>query len=121
MYQIIFYRNTHGQSEVKQHILNLKNSSTNKFAQSEFKKITNYLTLLSEYGLSLGAPYIKHIDNNLWELRPSRNRILFATYTNNKFIILSIFLKKTEKTPRREIEKAKRNFIDFKRRFDDNE
>lgn len=121
MYQIIFYRNTHGQSEVKQHILNLKNSSNNKFAQAEFKKITNYLTLLSEYGLSLSTPYIKYIENQIWELRPMHNRILFASYSNNRFIILSIFLKRTQKTPRREIEKAKRNFIDFKRRFDDNE
>ena len=34
----------------------------------------------------------------------------------NKFIILSVFMKQTNKTPRREIEKAKRYLKDYKRR-----
>ena len=72
--------------------------------------------MLQEKGLTLGEPYIKHIDDNIWELRPLRDRILFACFENNKFILLSIFMKKTQKTPQREIEKAKRIFEDYRRR-----
>lgn len=66
------------------------------------------MRMLEEKGLEIGEPYIKHINGNIWELRPLRDRILFATWENNKFIILNQFVKKTQKTPKKEIEKAKR-------------
>jgi len=69
--------------------------------------------MLKEKGLSLGTPYIKHIDGEIWELRPLRDRILFAYFDNNEFILLSIFMKQTQKTPQREIEKAKRYLEDY--------
>lgn len=57
---------------------------------------------------------IKHITNsNLWELRPTRDRIFFAYWKDNKFILLSHFVKKTQKTPFREIERAERILADF--------
>ena len=73
---------------------------------------------LSDRGLNLGAPYIKHVDQEIWELRPLRDRILFAYWENNKFIILSHFMKQTQKTPKKEIEKAKRYLYDYKKRSD---
>ena len=42
--------------------------------------------MLKANGLSLGEPYIKHIDSDIWELRPIKDRILFAYWNNNKFI-----------------------------------
>lgn len=75
-----------------------------------------YIDLLSEYGLKLGEPYIKKIEDDIWELRPMRDRILFASWYNNKFILLNFFMKKTNKTPKREIDKAKRLFKDYKKR-----
>lgn len=75
---------------------------------------------LKERGLALGTPYIKHIDEEIWELRPLRDRILFAYWENNKFIILSYFIKQTQKTPKKEIEKAKRYLYDYKKRSDVN-
>ena len=72
--------------------------------------------MLEKYGTSIGEPYIKYLENDIWELRPLRDRILFAYCNNNKFILLSIFMKKTQKTPQREIEKAKRNLKDFIKR-----
>ena len=68
------------------------------------------------YGLTLGEPYIKHIDSDIWELRPIRDRILFTSWYNNKFILLSVFTKNTQKTPRKEIEKAKRLLKDYIKR-----
>lgn len=77
--------------------------------------------MLSLNGLRLGEPYIKHLDNDIWELRPLRDRILFAYWDNNRFILLSIFMKQTQKTPQREIDKAKRNLEDFIKRSGNNE
>ena len=64
-------------------------------------------------GYRLREPYIKHLDGEIWELRPIRNRILFVAYTENEFILLHHFIKKTQKTPQAEINQAKRNMKDF--------
>jgi len=66
--------------------------------------------------LGLGEPYIKHISEEIWELRPLRNRILFASYIDNKFVLLSIFVKQTRKTLKKEIEKAQKYLEDYKKR-----
>ena len=85
------------------------------------KKIDLYIDLLSEYGLTLSEPYIKKIENEIWELRPLRDRILFASWCNNKFVLLNVFMKKNQKTPKREIEKAKKLLEDYKKRRGENE
>ncbi len=115
MYEIEFYEDKDGKSEVYEYIKGLKkqNSKENK---QKIKKIDLYIDLLSEYGLSLTEPYIKKIDIEIWELR---DRILFATWCNNKFVLLSVFMKQTQKTPKREIEKAKRLLEDYKKRSDE--
>ena len=51
-------------------------------------------------------PYIRRIRNCLWEMRPQRNRILFFYYKSDEFVILHDFIKKTNKTPKNEIDKA---------------
>ncbi len=30
-----------------------------------------------EHGTAAGEPYVKHLDGEIWELRPLRDRILF--------------------------------------------
>lgn len=117
MYQIIFYTNTKGFSEVENYLQTLaKKRFQNKDAKIKFIKITAYINLLSQKGLKLGEPYIKYIGDGIWELRPLRDRILFAYIDNNRFILLHYFMKKTQKTPFREIEKAKSNLKDYKNR-----
>ena len=76
--------------------------------------------MLSKDGLSLSEPYIKKIDKEIWELRPLGDIILFASLYN-KFILLSVFMKKTQKTPKREIRKAKKFLEDYKKEVINNE
>ena len=109
MYNIEIYIDKNGNSEIKEYIENVKKNN-NKDSKIKFNKIIAYIRMLEQKGLSLGEPYIKHLEDNIWELRPLRNRILFAYYDNNKFILLNIFIKRTQKTPRREIDKAKKLF-----------
>jgi len=61
-------------------------------------------------------PYIKHLKDKIWELRPQRNRILFVTWENDSFVLLHTFVKKTQKTQKEEIEKAQREILDIKKR-----
>lgn len=116
MYKIIFYKDQNGRSEVEEYIENLRMKQDNKDSRIKFQKIAAYIKLLLKNGLRLAEPYIKHIDNEIWELRPLRDRILFAYIGKNKFILLSHFMKETAKTPRKEIEKAKRLLEEYKRK-----
>lgn len=115
MYEIEFYEDIHGKSEVYEYIQHLQNNF-NKENKQKLKKIYMYIDLLSQEGLKLTEPYIKKIDKEIWELRPLRDRILFSSWYNNKFILLSVFMKQTQKTPRREIEKARKLLEDYKKR-----
>ena len=80
--------------------------------------MTDEINMLKKHGLQIGQPYIKHLNDEIWELRPLRDRILFAYYENNTFIFLNVFVKQTQKTPRKEIKKAKKLLKDFKKRSD---
>lgn len=112
MYEVIFYRDKRGKNEVEEHLneLQKRNDKENKI---KVNKIIGYINLLSKYGVNLGEPYVKHLKNDIWELRPIRDRILFAHLKNNKIIILSIFMKQTQKTPKREIERAEKYWKKF--------
>lgn len=77
--------------------------------------------MLRYNGLNIGETYVKKLDNEIWELRPTRDRILFASWHNNKFILLNIFMKQTQKTPKREIEKAKKMLKDYIKRSEEDE
>lgn len=120
MFEVEFYEDKNGKSEIYEYISDLrKNQSKEK--KQKLKKIYLYIDLLSEYGLSLKEPYIKKLEGDIWELRPLRDRILFASWYNEKFILLTVFMKKTQKTPKKEMDKAKRLLEDYKKRSEEDE
>ncbi len=114
MYEIIFYKTKDGRSDMENY-LNLlsekaKRSKTDRINQT---KIFSYLMALAEHGTRVGKPIVKHIEGSIWELRPLKNRIFFFYWKENKFVLLHHFIKKSRKTPIKEIEKARRNLKDF--------
>ena len=120
MYEIHFYKDKNEKEPVKEYIAGLA-SRTDKNSRIKLNKIMEYIKALSEYGTQIGEPYIKHLDGEIWELRPLRDRILFAAWDGNSFVLLHVFMKQTQKTPQREIERAKRNLADYQERSEDNE
>ena len=88
-------------------------SKTDKNARINKNKIFAYIKALEEYGTRIGTPIVKHIEGNLWELRPLKNRIFFFYWKDNKFVLVHHFVKKTQKTPKKEIEKALLNIKDW--------
>ena len=68
-------------------------------------------SLIKTRGLErVGEPYVKHIQDSLWEMRmKGRDGISRAFYVIAKpkrVVIVRIFIKKTQKTPPREIKLA---------------
>ncbi len=112
MHKIYFYRDKNGREPVTEYLAELRGKK-DKDSRIKLNKLNDYIEMLSEYGTQTGEPYIKHLDGDIWELRPIRDRILFAAWVDGSFILLHQFMKKTQKTPQREIEKAKREFADI--------
>lgn len=108
MFQIDFYRTVKGECDIEDFLDDLaKRAATNKDARIQHKQAVQYIQFLEDYGTALGENVTKHLDEDIWELRPGNNRVLFFFFKDNTFVLLHHFRKKTQKTPRREIEKAK--------------
>lgn len=68
-------------------------------------KISRLIDLLSEHGPNLPMPYSRKLITDLYELRIrgiEQARIIY-TFLNNRIYLLHGFIKKTNKTPLREI------------------
>lgn len=115
MYKIYFYMDKSGKEPVKEYIAELAGRK-DKDSRIKLNKIRDYVKALSEYGTRAGEPYIKHLEGDIWELRPLRDRILFAAWDGSGFVLLHVFMKQTQKTPQREIERAKRSLTDYRER-----
>lgn len=115
MHKIYFYRDKDGKQPVADYLQELY-SKNDKDSRIKAHKINDYIESLSKFGFELREPYIKHLDGDIWELRPLRDRILFVAWVDGGFVLLHHFMKKTRKTPKREIERAKRELADIKER-----
>ena len=114
MYTVEFYENAKGESDVWDFLEELRiKAETNKDARIQYKQISFYIQLLQDNGTRLPDNITKHIDDGIWELLPGSNRVLYFFFKNNTFVLLHHFRKKTQKTPRPEIEKAKTERADF--------
>ncbi|WP_299802130.1 type II toxin-antitoxin system RelE/ParE family toxin [uncultured Ruminococcus sp.] len=72
-----------------------------------------HIQLLQNNGTRLPNNITKHIEEDIWELRPGNNRVFYFYCCNDTFVLLHHFRKKTQKTPKREIEKAKSERDDY--------
>lgn len=76
--------------------------------QARFERIVR---LIQSYGLEkVHEPYVKHLEGRLWEMRmKGRDKIaraLYVTAVGRRVVVVRVFIKKTKKTPRREIDLA---------------
>lgn len=115
MYKIYFYVDKNGKEPVLEYLRSLAKKQ-GKDSRIKLNKIRDYIKILALYGTSAGEPYIKHLEDNIWEIRPLRDRILFVSLMGDSFVLLHHFVKKTRKTPQREIEKVKKEWNDLKER-----
>lgn len=80
-------------------------------------KILIELELLEEYGNKLEGKYTKHLDDGIFELRTKFasdiTRVLYFFHIGKCIILTNGFVKKTQKTPKKEIELAKKYRNDY--------
>lgn len=76
--------------------------------------------LIQQYGLpNVGMPYVRHVQGDIWEIRISgKNKIgrgLYVALKDRQVVVLRFFIKKTQKTPQKEIRTAQQRmgFIDY--------
>lgn len=115
-WEIEYYKKVNGNIPV---VTFLKNLSPKMRA-----KAYNEIELLQEHGRYLREPYVKPIKGakykGLFELRirlgTDVSRIFYFLYNRNMFVLLNGFLKKTNKTPKCELEKAIKYKNDYENR-----
>ncbi len=84
--------------------------------QARFSRIA---ALIEEHGLErVREPYVKHLEGPLWEMRMKGKdgiaRAAYVTAAGRRVVVVHVFKKKTQKTPRREIETALRRAKDIR-------
>ena len=66
----------------------------------------------------LREPHVKHLDGKLWELRVKAGegiaRGIYVTVTGRKVVILHVFVKKSQKTPRGALDIARERMKEIK-------
>lgn len=75
--------------------------------------------LIAAHGLEkVHEPYVKHLEGRLWEMRMKGRdgiaRAIYVTATERRVVIVHVFMKKTQKTPRREIEIARKRSMEVR-------
>lgn len=109
MYDVNYYKTKDGNCPVKQFLDSLDNKMR--------AKILMGVALLEEAGPQLREPYSKFIGDGIFEMRAKQanniTRVLYFFFTGQEIILTNGFIKKTQKTPVKEIETAKRYRADF--------
>ena len=96
-WEIIYYS-----EELQEEILNFPSG-----IQARYIHLTDRMCI---YGASLGMPHTKAMKDGLFELRLKSKegigRVFFCTLVNKRIVMLHSFIKKTNKTPSKELKKA---------------
>lgn len=117
MYNIDFYETKDGFSDVQVFLDDLLQKAANsKDSRIQYKQLVRYIDLLQENGTNLPIEIVKHIEDEIWELRPGNNRVFFFYFDNGTYVLLHHYRKKSNKTPKREIVKAKSEMQDYIKR-----
>ena len=71
-------------------------------------RIISIVDLLVEHGpQNVREPYVKHLQGKLYEIRAKGKdgiaRVFYFTMTGQRIVLLHGFIKKTKKTPKREL------------------
>ena len=108
----IFYKTDKGKNVVLEFI--------KKLPKKHKAKALREIDLLEELGTKIKEPHVKKIEDKLWELRiqasPDISRIFYFIAEQKTIVLLHGFIKKTEKTPEREKNIARKRMIDYLRR-----
>lgn len=111
-FEVIFYETEDGKEPAKEFLLGLDKRMRAKMVRT--------INLAAVNGTDLREPYSKPLDDGIFELRAKVGsditRVLYFFYVGKMIVLTNGFVKKEQKTPTGEIERAKRYRADFLRR-----
>ena len=114
MFTIEYYEKEDGSLPAEDYILSVKDKKLKA-------KIFHDLEILELEGNQLRRPTSNHLEDGIFELRTIQSnniaRVLYFFYIDKKIILTNGFTKKTQKTPRKEIDLAKKYRDDYLTRF----
>ena len=103
-FEIVFYDKPDGSEPVKEFLLSVDLKMR--------AKILRTIDLLAENGTTLRMPYSEHLEDGIFEIRVKSgsdiSRVLYFFVIGRKIVLTNGFVKKTQKTPKNEIELAKK-------------
>ena len=112
MYNIEFYETSDGKVPLIEFLEGLSKKLNAKTVRD--------IDVLEEYGNELREPYSKHLKDGIFELRTKQtsdiSRVLYFFFVDKKIILTNGFIKKTQKTPTKEINKAIKYKEEYERR-----
>ena len=108
-FEIIFYDKPDGSEPAMEFILTLDDKMQ--------ARVLRTIKLLSENGTMFREPYSKHLVDGIFEIRSkvgtNISRVLYFFVVGRKIVLTNGFTKKTQKTPKSEIELAKKYRNEF--------
>lgn len=101
-WSIVFYVDDHGNEPVRDFLRSLDAKTKSRFDWS--------IEQLRLRNVRAREPLVRHLEGKVWELREESQtnifRLLYFFFAGRKIVFVHGFQKKTQKTPRREIEVA---------------
>jgi phage-related protein len=89
-----------------------------KFPVGILADLLHILEMIEDLGPNLGKPHTAAMGDGLFEIRAKGKegigRSFFAIVVENEIIILHSFVKKSQKTPKKELEKARKRLKELK-------
>lgn len=117
MYKTVLYETEIGNAPLRKFLKDLIKKDHNGRAIAQIKSSRKRL---EQYGFDINKycpESIKQIRDDIYELRSGDNRVLFFYYDDNgTFVLLHGFKKKTNTTPKQEIDLAEKECKDYIRR-----
>lgn len=114
-FSVEYYETEDGRRPAEDFILSQDNKMQGKIFLS--------LELLELKGPELREPYSKSLGDGIFEIRAKQgtgiSRVLYFFVVGRKIILTNGFVKKTQRTPSGEIDRAKRYRADYQRRKED--
>lgn len=109
MWSIVFYQKENGAIPVAEFL--------SKLPTKHHAKALRDIDLLEKYGIEATEPLVRNIEGKIWELRIKSagdiSRIFYFFHVDKNIILLHGFVKKTQKTPKKEINTANKYLNDY--------
>lgn len=98
MFTIDFYETADGFSDIKEFLESLRiKAGSSKDARIQYGQAARYIQLLQDNGPNLPVEVAKHLEDEIWELRPGNNRVFFFSMTRVRMYFCIIIGKRRKK------------------------